>query len=225
MPDLLIIGDSHSIALKAGCDALGLKTELLSFSGNIWHAGHVVFTRRKGLWVYGKRSQTRIADLRARLGGAEVLSQDLPVLVSAGFHMGRIVPPFGMRRHFAEASQFEQDEDGLFASRALVEAYARHYRGAHVELLRQMARRAPVVAVAPPNIYPNSNYSAFHDVIAGMIRSAGVTFYDPREDFGGPGQALGEEYRAPDRGHGNAAYGAKLIGRMLEQGLIRRRGD
>ena len=218
--DLLIIGDSHSAAIKAGCDAVGLRNEMLLLSGNIWHERLVSLHPEHGIWVRGKAWQQRILDIRARIGGRSLLSPELPVIASIGFHLGRIVPPFGFRGHVTGAAEFDADPDSLFASRAVVEAYARHWRLAHVRLLRRMSRLAPLVAVMPPNVYPLPNYPAFLDVMAAMIRAAGVTLYDPREDIGTRGKLLSRSYLGEDGVHGNARYGRELVEAMARRGMI-----
>ncbi len=219
LPDLLIVGDSHSVAIKAGCDANGLDAALLSFSGNHWHAGNVVLHREHGLWVRGDAMQDRIRAVRARLGGTGVLRPDLPVLASVGFHLGRLVPPFGFRGHVTRKADFNADGESIFASSGLVTAYAEAFRSNHIRFLRRMARHAPVTIVAPPPLYDQPNYAAFCDAISGMIRAAGLTFYDPREDWG-DGAPLGQEFLAEDGVHGNADYGRLLVGHMIDRGLI-----
>lgn len=222
-PDLIVLGDSHSVALKLGCDAQGLRSEMLSFSGNIWHAGQVFIHRKQGLWVFGKRQQARVADMRKRLGGLPILSKDVPVVASVGFHMGRLVPPFGIGRVQTDPARFDADEAAQFASSGLVAAYVAHYRAAQLTLLQQIAKRAPVVVVGPPNIFRSSNYAAFYDGIAGLIRGAGLALFDPRDLVGGRDVPFPDALLAADGKHGNADYGAAVIGQMLAQGLIPRR--
>ena len=222
-PDLLILGDSHSVALKAGCDALGLRAEMLSFSGNIWHQGLVSLHRNRGVFVRNRAFQQRVVELAARLGRGNVLSAEVPVLASFGFHLGRIVPPFGYNGNRTDAAGFLADETCLFASRALAEAYVRHFRQGHVRMLRRLSDMVPTVAVAPPDIFGAVNYPLFVTIVKEMIRDAGVTLFDPCAELF-PGQAgLPEGLLAEDGVHGNAAYGERAVGLLLERGLIARR--
>ena len=222
LPDLLILGDSHCTALADGCAAHGLRAEVLAFSGNLWHGGHISLDRRQGLRVRGAAMQARLDAVRDRLGGGPVFRPDLPVLASVGFHLGRLVPPFGLYGHVARADEFEAADDRLFASSALVAAYVAHFRARQIRFLVRVARMAPLTAVAPPPFYTLPNYRAIYDEVVRAIRRAGVTLYDPRDDWGGDAP-LGPAWLAADGVHGNAAYGAKLIGQMIDRGLIRRR--
>jgi hypothetical protein len=220
LPDVLIVGDSHTAALKAGCDTHGLRSEVVGFSGNLWHAGHIVLHRTHGLWVRGAAMQARLKEVQDSLGGGSLLRPDLPVLASVGFHLGRLVPAFGFRNHASTRQGFEAAEGRLFASSALIADYAEHFRRPHMRLLLRMARQAPVTAVAPPHFYAAENYPAFYDYLCRAIRGTGLPFYDPRDDWPGEGP-LGAEYLAADGVHGNDAYGAKVIGHMLNRGLLR----
>jgi hypothetical protein len=221
LPDVLIIGDSHSAAIKAGCEAVGLRSEILQLSGNFWHEGYVSLHPEHGVWVRGKAQQDRVLAVRARLDGRTLVSQDIPIIASIGFHLGRIVPPFGFRGHVTEKVDFDRDTYALFASRGLVEAYVRNWRLHHIRMLRRMTQRAPVVAVVPPNVYSWPNYPVFLDVVAQLIRNAGVELYDPREDVGPKGKPLPKAYLAEDGVHGNARFGEEMITNMMRRGLVK----
>lgn len=225
LPDLLILGDSHTAALKAGCDAHGLKADVLGFSGNFWHAGHIFLNRALDLRVRGAAMQARIKAVEESLGGGSVLRPDLPVLASVGFHLGRLVPPFGFGNFATEQAGFDAAEDRLFASSALVSDYALHFRGGHLRFLRRLSRLVPLTVVAPPHFYTGQNYAAFYGFLADAIRGTGVRFCDPREAWGGHGAPLGPEFLSADGVHGNEAYGARIVGHMVEEGLIGRRAD
>ncbi len=222
-PEAMVLGDSHAVALKEGCDALGLNTEMLSFSGNVWHMGLISFHPTFGLTMKGRVQRDRLVAAKERMGRGGIIRPDLPLIVSAGFHVGRLVPPFGMRGHVTDAKGFAADEDALFVSHAFLRAYVQHHRGQQLYFLRRIARRAPVVVVGPPPVYGGANHAAFIDVIGEMIRAAGVPLYDPRDDFAHLGQTLSSDYLAPDGVHGNARYGSEVIGALLARGLIRRR--
>ncbi len=222
LPDLLILGDSHSTALAEGCAAHGLRAEVLAFSGNLWHGGHIALHRGQGLRVRPAAMQGRLDAVREKARAMDVLRPDLPVLASVGFHLGRLVPPFGVHGHVAQADEFDAADDRLFASSALVMAYVGQFRARQARFLARVARMAPLTAVAPPPFYTLPNYRAIYDEVVRAIRRAGVTLYDPRDDWGGDAP-LDPAWLAADGVHGNAAYGATLIGHMIDRGLIRRR--
>ena len=76
LPDVVIIGDSHSSALLAGCEAHGLSAEVARFSGNLWHAGKLMFHGQHGIWPRGLPAlQAQILAIRDRLGGRSLVSR------------------------------------------------------------------------------------------------------------------------------------------------------
>lgn len=224
LPDLLIIGDSHSNALVDGCKAHGLSVEMLRFSGNFWHAGDISFHADHGLWIAKPpNQQQQILDLRKRLGGRSVLSPDIPILASLGYHLGRIVPPFGLHGHVTDTRHFAADVTTSYASQALTDAYLGAFRGGHVRLARRMAQAAPMIIVAPPLCNDPPNMRTFHDSITRRMRAVRLNVYDPNTDLFPTGTTLPADYITEDGVHGNAKYGAAVIGKMLAQGLIKPR--
>ncbi len=224
LPDVIIIGDSHCNALQAGCAAHGLRVEMLRLSGNFWHAGHVFFHGRHGVWVKGlSAAQAQILAIRERLGGLSLISAEVPVIASMGYHLGRLVPPFGIHRHVTDAAGFAADQGSAYASQALVEATVDHYRGAHIRMAQRMSRHGNMVLVVPPRLYPGSSYDRFASAISARMRAAGVTLFDPSEALFAPDQGLPPELASGDGVHGNEAYGAAVVKRLLDQGSIRSR--
>lgn len=224
-PDLMILGDSHAVALQAGCAAHGLVPAVLSFSGNLWHQGQIGLNRTTGIRARGRVWQQRVTDLAASLGRQDVLSPDVPVLACFGFHLGRIVPAFGYNGHLADAGMFQSDPEAQFASSGLVAAYAHAQRQGHLRMLAQLARRVPVRVVVPPAIYPSGNYPAFVAAIRGAIAGRGIPLVDPSSALFPGAPVLPEAFRAEDGVHGNAAYGKAAIGLMIELGHIGKRAD
>ena len=223
LPDVIIIGDSHSNAILAGCTAHGIRAEMARFSGNFWHAGHVHFNAQHGIWVRGLADlQKGILDLRERLGGRSLLSRDVPVIGCFAYHLGRIVPPFGFNNHVTDAAGFAADPQASYASRAMVEAAVEEARAGHIRLVQRMARHCDLTMVVPPDLFPASNYTRFSDAISRRIRAAGVRLCDPSAQlFAGKG--LGADYIYADGVHGNERYGTEAVGLMLAEGLLARR--
>jgi hypothetical protein len=226
LPDLLVIGDSHSNALVEGCVAHGLRVEMLRFSGNLWHAGRIVLHEEHGLWVTGSRGlQRQVLELRGRLGGRSVLSPDVPVMATLGFHLGRLVPPFGLHGHTTDVSHFESNPEALYASHALLDAYLGAHRGALIRLARQMSRQTRAVFVAPPHFAERPNYRSFLTGLVRRMRALRLNVHNPNETLAPTGSVVRSDYLTGDGNHGNGAYGTAVIAEMLEKGLIARRAD
>jgi hypothetical protein len=225
LPDVIVLGDSHCNALVDGCHAHGLKAEMLRFSGNFWHTGQVSLHADHGIWINRpKRLQDEILALRERLGGRSVLSPDVPVLATMGFHLGRFVPPFGIMGHVTDQRHFDAEPDALYASRAMVNAYIGAYRGTHIRMARRMDRMARVVMVAPPLCHDRPNLRTFFDSVLARMRAVNLTVYDPNGDLPRQDGVLDPAYVTEDGAHGNARYGAEVIGKLIEQGLLARAG-
>ncbi|PZR00414.1 MAG: hypothetical protein DI533_07540 [Cereibacter sphaeroides] len=216
MAEALVLGDSHARALHEGLKAAGIEAEALTTSGAVWHAGSIGYRPRRGL--IGRKTMHRfVADLRNRNGGSDLTDGSVPIIASFGFHLGRLVPPFGFHGNFATAE--EAGESGIYASHGFVAAYVQHYRRELLIMLSQMSRRAPLVNVAPP-VPGRPNYRRFKDVLIDQMTAAGVAVYDPESDiFQGK---VPVEFMEADGIHGNARYGAMVISRMIGLGLIAR---
>ena len=224
LPDAILIGDSHSNALQAGCAAHGLRVEMLRLSGNFWHAGNVFFHGRHGVWVKGlAAAQSQILAMRERLGGLSLISPEVPVIAAMGYHLGRLVPPFGVNGHVTGAAGFAADPGSAYASQAMVEATVDHFRGAHIKMAARMNRHGNMVLVAPPRLFPGSNYDRFAQVIGAKMAAAGVRLLDPSAELFAPDQGLPPEMAADDGVHGNDAYGTAVVKLLLDRGLIARR--
>ena len=218
---VLVLGDSHSVALKAGCDSVGLPAELLSFSGNFWHAGHIVSHRKIGLWARGAALQARINDTLKRLGRASLFGPDLVVLGSFGFHLGRIAPILGVRGHRADGEEFLADESTQFVSSAVVSAYVQVFRSPHLNIMRRISQQSPMVLVTPPRFsHDSSNHQSCFDAIKAGIQAANIPCYDPCIDLFSPGGVLPAAMVTPDGVHGNAEYGAMVVRRLIGTGVL-----
>jgi len=224
LPDLIVLGDSHSNALVAGCLAHGLNVEMLRFSGNFWHSGQVRFNRQYGVWVRNSPpNQALVTDLYKRLGDRSFLSPDLPILGSFGFHLGRMVPRFAMNGHETDGPRFLANPDAQFASSALLSAFVAALRVDHFTTAQRLSRFGTLTMVAPPDVFGPSNYQSFRHEIVKQLRDAGTKVYDPNPDLSPTGQAILPDYITADGVHGNDAYGEKVIGMMLKRGLIKKR--
>ena len=223
LPDALVLGDSHSNALHEGCLAHGLKTEMIRFSGNFWHQRRVMLHPEHGVWIKNAAAlQAQVHEVRARLGVRSLLTPDVPVIGSLGFHLGRFVPSVGTRGHVSSRAHFVEDPAALHMSSAFVEEYAALARAIHIRMARRIDRQTRLVIVAPPLAQDRPNMRAFFDAILNRMRAFGLTVYDPNADLKTSGRALHPSYLAEDGTHGNAKYGAEVIGNLLSKGLIQR---
>jgi hypothetical protein len=224
-PDVIIIGDSHTAALRAGCEALGLNAALLYVSGNHWHVGCAEFHAAYGLY-FPRRPvlQHRLNLIRRAIGGGSVFGRDVPVIASFGYHLGRLVPPFTGWGHTPDATAFAATPGAFFASSGLMAAYVSHYRDKHFGILAQAAAQCDLTVVAPPMVQTDAAVHAFACHITGRLQQAGVRVHDPRAGRAYDGTTLAEGLLAEDRVHGNAAYGTAVMRTLLGQGLIRKPG-
>lgn len=214
-PDMLILGDSHTAALVAGAGAMGLSVGHLCLSGNIWHAGVVTGHRLRGLTAGKRRVAVAINRMRIRAGVPSLFTPGLPVVASFGYHLGRMVPVFGIAGHSADPAT-----QGHFVSRGFAMAYTRALRGGLMDALVAGAARAPVVVVAPPVVQPDPTAMAMARAITAQLRAGGVHVVDPRDGMGAAGDPLPGALRADDGVHGNAAYGLGVMRQLAAQGLI-----
>jgi hypothetical protein len=214
-PDLMIIGDSHTAALVAGAGAMGLRAGHLYLSGNIWHAGLVTGHPLRGLTSGKRRIAVAINRVRIAAGVPGLFTPGLPVVASFGYHLGRMVPVFGIAGHTADPGT-----QGHFVSQGFAMAYVRALRGGLIDALVAGAARAPVVVVAPPVVQPDPTAMAMARAVTAHLRAGGVRVVDPRDGMGVAGDPLPDALRAADGVHGNDAYGLGLMRQLAAQGLI-----
>lgn len=220
-PDLLILGDSHTLALRDGAQQLGLTTDGLWFSGGNWHQGMFSFGKR-GFQPHRMPSVTRqLEELRARMGVDQPFATGIPVIACYGYHLGRLVPPFGlgMFRLADHAGQYQDDAPSV--SRDFLADYIRHFRERHLQLARRMSRSNPTIFVAPPIAHTRPNYVAFQTLITAMLRGVGAQVFDPAEEMVDAGRGtVDPALLMDDENHGTADFGAEVIGRLIARGVL-----
>jgi hypothetical protein len=220
-PDLLIVGDSHTTALALGCAALGLRPATLTISGSLWHGGHIGLTPDGQLAARRPQQMRQIEVFAGRAGGADMFGLGLPVVMSAGYHLGRLVPPLGYHRHVADEADFKADPEALFVSRAYLTAYVRHWRVRIARMAKAIAARAPLVVVAPPEVSVRPGFLTVRGECTRLIRRMGVTVFEPleHEPFSAM-RPLPDRLLAEDRVHGNAAYGSEVVLKLAALDLL-----
>lgn len=220
MPDLMIVGDSHTAALHQAALDRGMRPKLLYLSGNFWHEGRFRWHPGTGLnAAYRPRLQARIRAAAAETGGT-VFPRDMPLIASFGYHLGRLAPLFARHGHTPDGADAGGREAALFVSDALLRAYLHHHRGALLKILRLASRSCDLVVVAPPVVQPDPVAMRMAAIITEALRATGVRVFDPREEPGWQGP-LPAHLRSADGVHGNAAYGAEVLLRLFDRGLIR----
>lgn len=218
LPDLLFLGDSHSLALEEGARALGLRTESVSFGGSAWADGKFGwgddgFNPRGS--VQGRRA---LNALRERFGVKNVFGLGIPVVTTAGFHLGRLLRPFDWFGHRAMGANSAEPESGLVVSDAMLGEYISHFRGPHIRLLKKLSREAKVVAIAPPEINREQNFWPLREKVIGQMRGAGIDVFDPFETLFEKGEVLAQHLIAEDGAHATAEYGQMVMNALRESG-------
>lgn len=220
--DLIILSDSHGRALAAGAREHGLDIRAIAFSGSAWHEGrfkcknegfeprHVPFARK------------RMAELREEVGVSDVMTLGIPVLSTIGFHLGRLVPPFGWYGHRVGQDWQRADDRHSMASSALLADYVSFHRTFHFDVAQRMARTGDLMIVAPPVVHTAPNYAAFRAHIINRLTERGLRVFDPMEALAGPNGVLPEELIADDRNHGTEAYGYHVIGALIDSGWLKK---
>jgi hypothetical protein len=224
-PEVIIIGDVHARSLMDGCEALGVPAGLLWESEIHWHAGRVNFDAVLGISMHDNKSLLAQAErIRDRLGGRPVPNPEVPIIVSAGFHLGQLVSELVSPRHVTSRDEFEADSEALSISEDFLRGYVDYHRETQLQVLRQLARRAPLTVVAPPfKRKTTATAWAAYRAICDLMREARLDLYEPMADLGEIGEGLDESYFGPDGKHGTAEYGRIVIENLIERGALRKK--
>jgi hypothetical protein len=210
-PAMLIFGDSHTAALDLGARLERIETGLLYLSGNIWHAGLMQVHPNLGLDQPGSRYvRRRVTDARDAMKG-QLFRKAEPVLASAGYHLGRLLPPMTHHGHTSDTETFTADPDAAFMSAAVFEAMITLRRRSVWRVLKHISTQCDLTVVAPPILSEDPMQAMAARLITRRLRALGLSVFDPREIDGPLGQVLPDAWRAEDGVHGNAAYGQAVI--------------
>ncbi|MFN6979994.1 MAG: hypothetical protein ACK4OP_17825, partial [Gemmobacter sp.] len=85
---------------------------------------------------------------------------------------------------------------------------------------RQLSGERRIVVVAPPVVQDDPAALRLAAIITGWLTEQGVPVFDPRREPGFGPAPLDAALRTPDGVHGTAAYGAMVIDRLLDAGLV-----
>lgn len=220
-PQLICIGDSHCAALLSGARQLGLSCDGAAWSGSVWHDGHFTFDENGIAPVGLLKIEKTVNELRERLGRDRLVQLGQPVLTTVGFHLGRLVPPFGWNGHQAFASNEVRLEEAHVTSRAFLRDYVRHHRAKHFRVLKAWAAKDNLIVVTPPRAHQRPSYDAFLEELIVYYRSAGIFVFDTSAVFADHEDGLVPASLLEEDGlHGTSDYGAKIIEAMTREGLL-----
>ena len=219
-PEMLFLGDSHTVALADGAAMLGVETASVWFSGSLWHDGNFAYGVDGFEPVEAPMGEALLLRLRETTGQRDPFAGGLPVVMSFGFHLGRLTRPFNRYGHRSYTEGAPEEEGTLFASKALSEAYVIHHRQRHIEAALLIAAKAPAVMVAPPVFTDEPNFLTLRDTVIRMMRAQGLTVFDPMATLFGAGNPIPPDFRMEDGQHGTAEYGLRVLGALGEARLI-----
>lgn len=215
-PDLLILGDSHSRPLFEGAAALGLKVDGLTFSGSTWHDNSFTLDLKGFTPIRAPGAVRALKQLQDRVGVKDVFRAGTPVISTMGFHLGRLVPPFGWLGHRFD-TRVEPDE--MAVSSAFVKSYIEHHRSKHFRTMQLLRRKTKLVIIAPP-IHPDRpQHLGFKKMIVSILQASKQQVYDPSMDFGVDGFTSPVHF-GPDGIHGTVEYGRAVVHRLIDLGYL-----
>lgn len=220
-PQVYFIGDSHCAALLAGARSLGVAADGVSWSGSTWHDGRFALNEN-GITPRGLPNAGRLMDaLRGRLGRDRVVPPGRPVVSTLGFHLGRLVPPYGWNGHEALPRDEGFPADTDVTSRAFLRDYIRHHRSRHFRIARRWARQERLILVAPPPAIERPSYRAFREELLTWYQGEGLQVFDPTPEFAREKGGLVPPALLEEDGiHGTPEYGARVLRAMQRAGVL-----
>ncbi len=219
-PDVIMLGDSHTIALEDGAKRLGLRTEVLRFGGGGWHEGKFGWSAEGFVPKGTPMGRSALEAIRGRLGVQNVFAVGAPVITTVGFHLALMVRPMGWSGHRMMGLNGETPKDGLLMSAAFAEAYVEHFRGAHFRLLRRLAREARLIVVPPPPMTTEPNIARIRALVIDRIRQMGIEVYDPMTELLADEPGFPARFVGDDPSHATADYGELVMAGLRAAGKI-----
>lgn len=221
--DALVIGDSHSRALRAGCNANGLKIQGFSASGANWVDQTIRFDRKRGLRsTANRRMNRRFGRIADAVGVENIFDTGAPALISL-FNLGRLSGGFSWHNHQVPEED-DSDADALPVSPGFLRDYVLEQRRFQLGLMKRISVRSKVCIVAPPPISPTPTSRAMRRILCDSVRDMKLPLVDPLDFMADDEDRLPPEHVHEDGRHGNDAYGKWLVGHMIEAGAIRKSG-
>jgi hypothetical protein len=213
--DIIIISCSHGRALAEGASNMGYNVGSVSYSGSHWHQGHFNFTKSGFRPLKARSAVNAMQKLQADIGYEDIGKSKIPIISTIGYHLGRLVPPYGWYGHSTSERHFDEQDDLAVTSDVFLRDYVFEFRKKHFFTAKKMAAAGPFVVIPPPITFDRSNYDAFRVHISGRLIENGVTVFDPMAKLADPGHMLPDDLVADDGVHANGKYGEKVV-KMLQ---------
>lgn len=219
--DALVIGDSHSRALRAGCTRLGLNIEGMSAGGATWIEESILIDRDRGLRsTNNKRINRRLSKMATAVGTPNIFDGGVPVILSV-FNLGRLSGTFRWAGHTAPNDpDMGLDADHKPVSQDFLREYVLDMRRYQLNLIRKAAKRADVIVVAPPPINETHTSLEMCKIMGDAVKEMNVRYFDPRDAMPENNPVLPTEHRHEDGRHGNEIYGQWVIEQIISSGTL-----
>ncbi|MDA9208380.1 hypothetical protein N9O61_05795 [Octadecabacter sp.] len=227
-PDLFILGDSHSEAIRIGAEALGLSCVAITIGGLHWHNNVLKLGGRFGLKAtYGKRNVEKVRHAADALEVEDLCDPHVPVIGSFAFHLGQLITPLKATGF----SAYENDattgpsEKRLTVSSGFVDAYIDQNRSEQLRIAHELSKNTSLVMVRQPKVIGNEtpNHRVFDQAISDRLGAYGVNVYDHRSATCDPKTGfVRPDLLEDDGGHGSAEFGKASVQDMLDKGLLDR---
>lgn len=233
-PEVILVGDSHVLALAQGCEALGRNAAMLKSGGIHWNQGKIrVYRPNRERSPFMPAMQGQVNDLEAQMDTTDIFDGSVPVIASIGFHCGHLTRAFGAHGHVAwpppDGLSDQETEEALFASNAAVAAFVEDRRQRHFRLLSYIASRCRLTAILPPRAPKNEtkirfrhNLDALTDAITVRLESRGIDVYDPNTEFVEQDKLLPWDWVNDDGFHGTPEYGKSVVQTLIARGAFDR---
>lgn len=219
---VLIIGDSHTIALHDGCDALGIGYHKVYGTGGAWFEGRYKFMQKRGLVSKPGPNRKKLLQLADEMGHSNIFDAGLPVIASFGFNFGKLLGALETWRHSIPDQKGCYDNDAeAVMSRGFAEEYVEALCGKNFRIIKNIARIADVTMVVPPRADASHNRVQLTDIITQRMTDVGAKVFDPGRVFTkSRKKALPAKYLSEDQIHGTSDYGQKIVEQLVELGAL-----
>ncbi len=225
-PQVLILGDSHTQAVKMGCDALGISSAHVWIGGLHWNDNVISLGGPHGIQAqYRPRMTTQVEQAVEALDVTDLTDPGVPVIGSFGFHLGRLsIGMIVQRQHFAneDGFEFKHNADAVF-SQGYAEDYVEEKRGQILQIADAIAKNTSLTMIKQP-LAKKANapvVEGLAEIITKRLEANGTrVFSEPTVVVDPETNLVRPEFLAEDGGHGNEEYGRILISKMIEDGFL-----